>query len=285
MHQRQNLFARGTGIACAVFLAGSLAVDYWPTASSLMWLRLDEAQTSARSNNKPVFLDIYAEWCPPCKQMDRFVFPDDSVQDLLTRKFALAKVNLDDLVWGDSVKKQFQVRAIPTYIVLSPSGREIRRHVGFFEKSAFIQWLGDSSHMLILSWLSFEKARAQADFLDQRVLVLVTANSEDFNKLSALIDNPEVRQIIDSAFVPTVLVRTNKSDEGFITQLGAAKTRMDEIIVLDGEKEVGRFVISPDMYFNENRFLQKLHEFSGNLPGTRRRSIPPQRRISLSSSL
>ena len=284
MHQRQNMFAKGAAIVCAVFFAGSLAVDYWPLESSLTWLGFDEAQISARSNNKPVFLDIYAEWCPPCKQMDRFVFPVDSVQDLLTRRFTLAKVNLDEPVWGDSVKKRFRVRAIPTYIVLSPSGREIKRHVGFFEKSAFIQWLSDSSHLLILSWLSFEKARAQADFQNKRLFVLVTASSEDFDKLSTLIDNPEVRQIIDSAFVPTVLTRTNKSDEVFINELSASKTRMDEIIVLDGEKEAGRFVISPDMYFNQGRFLQRLYEFSGNIPGTGRRSSQPQRRISLSSS-
>jgi len=282
MHQRQNLFAKAAAIICAVFFVGSLAVDYWPTGSSLTWLSLDEAQISARSSNRPVFLDIYAEWCPPCKQMDRFVFPDDSVHDLLTRKFTLAKINLDDPVWGDSVKKRFQVRAIPTYIVLSPSGRELKRHVGFFEKSAFIRWLGDS-HLLILSWLSFEKARAQAEFLGKRLLVLVTADSEGFEKLNSLIDDPEARRIIDSAFVPTVLTRTNKSDEGFITQLGAAKTRMDEIIVLEGEKEIGRFVISPDMYFNENRFLQKLSEISVD-PGTLRGRVPPQRRISLSSS-
>ncbi|MBF8249206.1 MAG: putative thioredoxin [Bacteroidetes bacterium] len=282
MHQRQNIFARGAGIVCAVFFAGSIAVDYWPSNSSLTWLSLDEAQTSARESNKPVFLDIYAEWCPPCKQMERFVFPDDSVQDLLTRKFTLAKVNLDDPVWGDSVKKRFQVRAIPTYIVLAPNGREIKRHVGFFEKSAFIKWLGDS-HMLILSWRSFEKARAQGEFLGKRLLVLVTADSENFEKLNSLIDTPGARRIIDSLFVPTLLTRTNKSDEMFIAQLGAAKTRMDEIIVLDGEKEIGRFVISPDMYFNENRFLQKLSEISED-PATLRGRVAPQRRISLSSS-
>ncbi len=115
------------------------------------------------------------------------------------------------------------------------------------------------------------------------LLVLVTADSENFEKLSALIDIPEARRIIDSVFVPTVLTRTNKSDEGFIAQLGAAKTRMDEIIVLEREKEVGRFVISPDMYFNESRFLQKLSEFSVD-DGTHHGRVPVQRRISLSSS-
>jgi len=282
VHQRQNIFAKGAAIVCAVFFIGSLAVDYWPSGSSLTWLTLEEAKVSARASNRPVFLDVYAEWCTPCKQMDRFVFPDDTVKDLLTRKFTLAKVNLDDPVWGDSVKKRFQVRAIPTYIVLSPGGREIKRHVGFFEKSAFSRWLGDDQ-LFILSWLGFEKARAHAAQLDKRLVVLVTADTENFEKLNSLVEIPEARKIIDSVFVPTVLIRTNASDEGFITQLGAAKTRMDEIIVLDREKEIGRFVISPDMYFNQSRFLQKLRGFSGNLPGTRRGG-GPQKRISLNSS-
>ena len=286
MHQRQYVFAKGAGIACVGFLACALALDFWPSSSGLSWLSFGEAQARAHSSNKPVFLDVYAEWCGPCKEMDRSVFPDDSVSDLLLRRFELAKVNLDDPLRGDSVKKQFQLRAIPTYIILTPGGREIKRHVGFFEKSAFIQWLQDSSHLLVYSWLNFEKAKAQASFQEKRLLALVIGSSEEYEEVSSLFDTPDVQRIIDSAFIPTMLIRTNKADEQLVHELGAAKTTLSEVFVLDGEREIGRFIISPNMFHNQNLFLQKLYELSGVIPGTQPRFLPQRsmRRISLSST-
>lgn len=283
MHQRQNRFATWAGILCGAFFAAALAVDAWPSDSRLPWVGFNEAQTRARSSNKPVFLDVYAEWCAPCKEMDRSVFPDDSVTDVLSKKYELARVNLDDPIWGDSLRKRFQLRAIPTYIVLTPGGREVKRHVGYFEKSSFIQWLQDSTHLLVFSWRRFEEAKAQAAFQEKRLLVVITASSENYEKLSSLFDKPGIHEIIDSVFIPTVLLRSNSSDAEMISRLGASNTQNTEMFVLEGDKQIGRFLITPEMQFNQSKFLQKLYEFSGGLPGTRRRSSS-QKRISLSSS-
>ena len=78
--------------------------------------------------------------------------------------------------------------AIPTYIILTPGGREAKRHVGFFEKSGFVKWLQDSSRLVILSWQNFQKAEKAAEGRDRRLLVLVTGANENLQKLNSLFD-------------------------------------------------------------------------------------------------
>lgn len=282
MHQRDKTYARLSFIAGWVFLAAGLAFDYWPTRSTLSWLSLEEARQLGRSTNKPVLIDVYADWCQPCKNMERFVFPDDSVQEILSNRYVLAKVNLDDPVLGDSLRKEFRLHAIPTYIVLTPGGRETKRHVGFFEKNGFMKWLQDTSRLAILSWQNFRKAERAAEGRNKRLLVVVTGTNENLHRLNMLFDSEDASQLIDSMYVPTLLLRSSKEDSEIMKEIGSGKTWMDEVIVFEGDREVGRFQITPDMFSNRASLLPRLYELGGmktpfspgkNLPESRMKRI------------
>ena len=41
----------------------------------------------AKSENKIIFLDFYADWCAPCKQMDKEVFQDNRVGEFFNENF------------------------------------------------------------------------------------------------------------------------------------------------------------------------------------------------------
>ncbi|MBI4429966.1 MAG: thioredoxin family protein [Ignavibacteriales bacterium] len=263
MHQRDRTYARLSFIVGAIFFVSALAFDNWPTGSSLRWLSLEEARQEGRAKNKPVLIDVYADWCQPCRNMERFVFPDDSVQQILSTRYVLAKVNLDDPVMGDSVRKEYRLRAIPTYIVLTPGGRETKRHVGFFEKGGFVKWLQDTSRLFILTWQNFRKAEKVAEARKKRLLVLVTGTNENLQRLNSLFDSQYAVRLIDSAFVPTLLLRSAKQDAEIMQEIGSGKTWMDEVIVFEGDVEIGRFQITPDMFMNETSLLPKLYELGG----------------------
>ena len=90
---------------------------------------------------KPIFLDFYADWCAPCKQMDRTTFQDDQVVEL-SKKFTMVKIDCTapDILTNELMKK-YMVTGMPTYIFLSSEGLEINslREIGYVETEKFVQ--------------------------------------------------------------------------------------------------------------------------------------------------
>ena len=51
----------------------------------------DQSLAKAKSENKLVFVDCMTSWCGPCKQMDKYVFTQDSVADFFNATFINVK--------------------------------------------------------------------------------------------------------------------------------------------------------------------------------------------------
>jgi len=264
MNQRDVTYAKWIGIVGAVLFVVAAVLDYWPVSISLQWLSLDEARSLATNQHKPMLVDFYTEWCGPCKQMEKTVFPDDSVQTVLKTRFILAKINGDDPVLGDTLKKQFGIRAYPTYIILSPTGKERRRHIGFMVKENLIKWLNDSAGIQIMMWPEMETAFENARLQRRRVMVLVLQSGEDIEDANSMFEDPKVSEIIGKHYAPTTLVRGNVGEDALLSRITATpKTRMAEVIVLeDTGKEVGRFFITSEMEFSQFALVQKLTELA-----------------------
>jgi thiol-disulfide isomerase/thioredoxin len=262
MHQRETTYAKWLAIAGGIFLIVAAVMEYWPSKNELPWLDIDEAKATAIRLKRPILVDVYAEWCGPCKSMEKNVFPDDSVQLILKSRYVLAKINGDDPVLGDTLRKQFHIKAYPTYIVLTPTGRERKRHIGYYRRSPFIEWLNDSTGVQILQWQELDKVMAEASLQKRRVMVLVLYSSEDVEPVNDMFEEQKVAEIIGKHFVPTLLVKSNSSDRAASEQLGSTeKGGMGEVIVLESDrKEVGRFRIESQMEFNNAALANKLAE-------------------------
>ncbi len=80
----------------------------------------------AFTNNKPTFLEFYAEWCEVCKEMAPQVsaFKDEYEKDI---NFVF--LNVDNQKWGNYIEK-FAVNGIPQVNLFDKKGNLISTFVG-----------------------------------------------------------------------------------------------------------------------------------------------------------
>ncbi len=80
----------------------------------------------AFTNNKPTFLEFYAEWCEVCKEMAPKVsaFKDEYEKDI---NFVF--LNVDNQKWGKYIK-QFAVNGIPQINLFDKKGNLVSTFVG-----------------------------------------------------------------------------------------------------------------------------------------------------------
>jgi len=86
-----------------------------------------EAVRQASAMGQPVLIDVYADWCIPCKELDKLAFSDSRVIESAGR-FAAFKA---DLTRGNSpenseLKKLYEIKGVPTVIFIGADGREVR---------------------------------------------------------------------------------------------------------------------------------------------------------------
>ena len=94
-----------------------------------------ETVAAAKKAKRPIFLDLYADWCHPCKKLEKQTFSHPSVRELLDKYYAV-KFNIDKAE-GKALVRRFRVNRFPTTLMLGPDGRERERVVGFYSPRFF----------------------------------------------------------------------------------------------------------------------------------------------------
>lgn len=109
---------------------------------NLVWQFYEqEIYESAINSGKPIIIDFYADWCIPCKEMDKLTFTDPGVISL-AGQFHLLKVDLTSSASPEVIqlKKLFDIKGVPTILFIDRKGREITalRTLGFEKPEPFI---------------------------------------------------------------------------------------------------------------------------------------------------
>ena len=80
----------------------------------------------AFTNNKPTFLEFYAEWCEVCKEMAPKV---SSLKDEYEKDINFVFLNVDNQKWNNYIRK-FDVNGIPQVNLFDKKGNLISTFIG-----------------------------------------------------------------------------------------------------------------------------------------------------------
>ena len=99
---------------------------------------LDAVREEATQQNKLVFIDFYATWCGPCKNMERNVFSQPEVGDFMAQHFIAAKYDIDKPT-GSALAKKYGIRSIPTFLIFDTEGTLLGQITGGMPADDFIR--------------------------------------------------------------------------------------------------------------------------------------------------
>ena len=139
--KKKTIIISFLGIFLALFLVKALLnVQPKEIANAPDWQTVEAAEKQALDQNKLIFVDVYEVGCKYCRAMEREVFPDSTVRQVLDAGYIPVKINgkSEELITfnGRSVPqvewaKEYGVYAFPSALIIDTEGNLIKKNTGF----------------------------------------------------------------------------------------------------------------------------------------------------------
>ena len=97
------------------------------------------AKTRAERLNRPILVHFYADWCAPCKKMDRDVLHVPAVVKLLHQSVVPVKLNVSE---HEEFSRHYEVESVPTDLFLTPDGRVLGVMNGYRTATDYLARVG-----------------------------------------------------------------------------------------------------------------------------------------------
>ena len=194
------------------------------------------ALQEAEEKKRPLLVHFYADWCMPCQRMEREVFNNTAVKDLLTGHFVAVKVNSDhrqDLVG------RYGVQTLPSDVIVdSLTGRVIAMHSGYQDRTAYLATASQAE-------ARFTKAHAGDLIVEKSSESSIAASSVALNRK----DEPELgepKPVIGlDGFSPVALGKTRQWNRG---SSKFAWDHKDVTYYFSSREELVEFRNNPELY-------------------------------------
>lgn len=137
-------------ILFTVLLVGSFVAN----AQEIKWMTVDEALAAQKKTPKPIFMDVYTDWCGPCKMLDKNTFSDPEFVKYVSTNYYAVKFNAEGNSTVNYKGKQYgnpsfdasrrgrnsvhefssllQVRAYPSMFILDAKGEVKSPIIGYY---------------------------------------------------------------------------------------------------------------------------------------------------------
>lgn len=104
----------------------------------IKWLTsLEPALAQAKETGRPIMIDFFATWCPPCKMLDAKTYTDAKVVER-SREWIMVRIDVDK---NKALAQEYQIGSIPTLVLLQPDGKEASRELGFIPPAEMLAFM------------------------------------------------------------------------------------------------------------------------------------------------
>lgn len=101
------------------------------------------AQQKAKADKALIFVDLFAEWCGWCHRFEKEVVPSEAFQKA-TDDMVLLRLNTEDRGEGSAFAQKFQIRSLPTFLILNYDLTVAGVIRGYAPPSEFARYITDT---------------------------------------------------------------------------------------------------------------------------------------------
>ncbi|MDX1387604.1 MAG: thioredoxin family protein [Acidobacteriota bacterium] len=117
------------------------------TGHTVDWNDYGPGLTRAKTENRLVLVDFYADWCQPCKVMDRETFTDrrvvEALRDLVPVRVDSEETRPRDGFVGAELAERYGVTGYPTLMLLNGDGEVVAKQFGMQTPSQLLAWIDE----------------------------------------------------------------------------------------------------------------------------------------------
>ncbi len=134
------------GVAClSMTQIQSRSITSLADNTAIQWTDIETAMERSKKDGKPVFVDVYTDWCGWCKVMDKNTFSNAEIIEYVNKNYHAVKLNAEKnevLTFGGQnmspaqlSRDVFKVRGYPTIVFIHK--QNINPVPGYQDATAF----------------------------------------------------------------------------------------------------------------------------------------------------
>jgi len=99
----------------------------------------------AKASHKRIFVDAFATWCAPCKELRKTTFKDTKAAAYFNQHFINFSIDVEK---GDGINlaKTWQVEGLPTLLIVDENGKVLANHTGYVDGNGLLQFAQEATN-------------------------------------------------------------------------------------------------------------------------------------------